>query len=75
MTAGSTKAPKGLESAESSKRARRKETAAEARRMRTSWSLNWSRTSCHKGVGDSSGSSGGGQWGKGEQEKGAPFLP
>lgn len=58
ITAGSTKAPNGLESAESSKRARRKETAAEARRMRTSWSLNWSRTSCHRGVGGSSGSSG-----------------
>lgn len=60
ITTGSTKAPKGLESVESSKRARRKETAAEARRIRTSWSLNWSRTRCHRGVGGSSGSSGGG---------------
>ena len=67
MTAGSTKAPKRVELAESSKKARRKETTAEARRMRTSWSLNWSRTSCHTGVGGSSGSSGGCQGEKGRE--------
>jgi hypothetical protein len=52
MTTGSTKA---VQSSESSNRARTKEMAADPRRMMTSWSLNCSRTSCHNGVGGSSG--------------------
>lgn len=46
-----------LESPVSSNSARTNETTAEARRMRTSWSLNCSRISSHIGVGGSSGSS------------------
>lgn len=52
ITAGSTKA---LHPPSSSKSARTNEIAAEPRRMRTSWSLNCSRMSCHIGVGGSSG--------------------
>lgn len=75
ITAGSTKAAKGLASAECSKRARRKEMAADARRMRTRRSLNWSRTSCQRGVGGSTGSSvgcvNGGRKEEEEEEEGA----
>lgn len=51
-TTGSTNA---VQSSPSSNKARTKETAAEASRIRTSWSLNCSRTSSHSGVGGSSG--------------------
>ena len=57
MTAGSTKTDQNEEPSESSKRARTKETTAEASRMRTSWSLNCSKISSQRGVGSSSGSS------------------
>lgn len=57
MTRGSTNALHQVDPSESSKRARTNETTAEARRMRTSWSLNCSRMSSHSGVGGSSGSS------------------
>lgn len=50
-TAGSTKA---VQSSPSSKRAKTNEIAAEPRRMRTSWSLNCSRTSFQRGVASSS---------------------
>lgn len=50
-TMGSTNA---LQPPSSSNRARTKEMAAEPRRMRTSWSLNCSRMSSHRGVGGSS---------------------
>jgi hypothetical protein len=52
-TAGSTNA---VQPSSSSKRARTKDTAAEPRRMMTSWSLNCSRISSQMGVGGSSGS-------------------
>lgn len=51
-TAGSTNA---LHPPSSSNRASTKEMAAEPRRIRTSWSLNCSRMSSHRGVGGSSG--------------------
>ena len=58
MTRGSTKAvnhdPPGSD--ESSKRARTKETTAEPRRIRTSWSLNWATMSVRRLVGAASGS-------------------
>lgn len=50
-TAGSTKA---VQSSLSSNRAKTKETAADPRRMRTSWSLNCSRINSQRGVGGSS---------------------
>lgn len=50
-TAGSTKA---VQSSLSSNKASTKDRAAEARRMRTSWSLNCSKISSHMGVGGSS---------------------
>lgn len=50
-TAGSTKA---VQSSPSSKRAKTNEIAAEARRMRTSWSWNCSRTNFQRGVASSS---------------------
>jgi hypothetical protein len=58
MTSGSTKAPPKLEPSESSKRANTNEMTAEARRMRTNWSLNCSNISSQRGVEGSSGSSG-----------------
>ena len=57
MTKGSTNAPPKLVSSESSRRAKTKETTAEASKMRTNWSLNCSRINCHRGVDSSSGSS------------------
>ncbi len=51
-TAGSTKA---VQPSSWSKRARTNETAAEPRRMMTSWSLNCSKMSSQMGVGGSSG--------------------
>lgn len=57
MTKGSTNALHQLPS-DSSKSASTNEMTADARRMRTSWSLNCSRMSSHSGVDGSSGSSG-----------------
>lgn len=51
-TAGSTNA---VQPSPSSNKAKTKDTAAEPRRIRTSWSLNCSRMSSHSGVGGSSG--------------------
>ena len=50
-TTGSTNA---VQSSLSSKRARTKDTMAEPSRIKTSWSLNCSRTSSQSGVGGSS---------------------
>ena len=50
-TTGSTNA---VQSSLSSNKARTKDTMAEPSRIRTSWSLNCSRTSSHSGVGGSS---------------------
>ena len=58
MTKGSTNAVALLvASSASSNNARTKEITAEARRMRTSWSLNCSRINSHNGVEGSSGNS------------------
>ena len=57
ITRGSTKAPPNVESSESSSRASTKDIMADASRMSTSWSLNCSKMSSHRGVDSSSGSS------------------
>lgn len=60
ITPGSTKAvarEEVLPSSLSSTKARIKETTAEPKSIRTSWSLNCSKISSSKGVGGSSGSS------------------
>ena len=59
ITRGSTNAPNQVDPSEFSNNARAKDTTAEARRIRTSWSLNCSRISSHSGVAGSSGSTGG----------------
>src|SRR6266481_8231750 len=57
ITAGSTKAPKGEASSSTSSKAKTNDMTADARRMRTSWSLNCSRINSQMGVPGSSGSS------------------
>ena len=56
MTMGSTNAAP-QEDSESSRSARMNEITADANRIRTSWSLNCSNISSHRGVGGSSGNS------------------
>lgn len=58
MTEGSTNALHHDPPSLSSNKANTKDTTAEARRMRTNWSLNCSSMSSQSGVGGSSGSSG-----------------
>jgi len=68
ITRGSTNAPNQVDPSESSSNARTKDTIAEARRIRTSWSLNCSRISSHSGVAGSSGSTEGKMRGAGTGE-------
>lgn len=72
ITAGSTNAVS--QSSFSSNKARMKETMAEPRRMRTSWSSNWARMRVMSEVGSSSGRTGqtreeNGEWKEREEER------